>query len=228
MYSKQRPFSGILILSILFLAGCKTGEKEQSITGPIELPRVVDGSLAYQTDPFYRTVEDVQLFKNEAPCILITHDGSIGVVGRWRTQTLLIAKAGPGEVSYDAITINGYNGYGYDSGGRYSAEYFWSADVSGDGVLDLLVLAWTWGGPGWFEGDPLTTAPENEPAGLRVIIRKATDRGHPLGFASDRFYQIDKLNGVGVRASHLKVAIDSCKDERWLDRLWYVEKAMQD
>lgn len=181
---------------------------------------------AYQANPFTRTVEDVQLFESEAPCILITHESSTSPVYQWRTYTLLIAKAGPGEVSYDAITIQGYDGNGFDSGGQYAAEYFWAADVNGDGVGDLLILAWRWGGPGWFEGDT-TDPPHDGPAGVRVIIRKATDRGHPLGVETDQWFDLDEMRTADFSPKLIRAGIDQCEDPIWRGRLIEFEQQLR-
>lgn len=99
------------------MLGCQAPDNADGLSGRINLPRVLDMSMAYQTEPFTRTIEDVRLFKGEAPCILITHNSEVNPLANWRTQILLIAKAGPGEVTYDMITINGLNGYDNESGG---------------------------------------------------------------------------------------------------------------
>ena len=214
--------SGLLLLLTLLLIGCRVSDTPAYAEGPIQLPPVIDGGMAYQANPFTRTVEDVQLFKNEAPCILITHASENSPVMKWRTQTLLIAKAGPGEVSYDAITIYRYGENHAESGGHFYAEYFWAADVNGDAVDDLLILGWSWGGPGWFGGD-LATAPERALVGLRAIIREATDRGHPLGISSDQFYASGKLAESGVTADQIRLARERCNEPIWRERLRHVE-----
>lgn len=210
----KRSLSLILVAA---LSSCNHADHQRPVDQPIELPSVVDASGAYQTEPFTRTVQDVQLFEGEAPCILITQGADIGRVGRWQTQILLIAKAGPGEVSYDAITIVAYSGYDADSGGTYVAQHYWASDVNGDGTDDLLVLTWRWGGPGWFEGDR-GHPPVDEALGVRVITREATDRGHPLGIASDKSYGIDELKAAGVTADHLQSGLDTCNSV-WRARL---------
>ncbi len=221
------PWVVLCCVLIQGVVGCCAAKNSDKPSGVIELPRVVDGAMAYQTDPFTRTVQDIQLFDGEAPCILITHDSVIGRVGRWRTQTLLIAKAGPGEVIYDVITVLAHSGYDADSGDSYYAEHFWTADVNGDGFDDLLILQWRWGGSGWFEGDPIQTAPENEPVGLRVIIRKVTNRGHPLGITSDESYSIDEVGKAGVKAEYVSLELKSCNDATWKERLRYVEAKLR-
>ncbi|MBX2851036.1 MAG: hypothetical protein KTR15_04735 [Phycisphaeraceae bacterium] len=209
------------------MIGCQAQDNPDGLSGPIELPRVVDAAGAYQTEPFTRTVQDVPLFDGEAPSILITHDTEIGRVGRWRTQTLLVAKAGPGEVSYEAITIYTHSGYDADSGGSYVAEYYWPADVKGDDTDDLLILTWHWGGPGWFEGDP-GNPPVDEPTGLRIITRKATDSGHPLGIALDQSFGIDQLSLSGLTTEHIQAGIDVCEDPLWKSRLVTLQRGLQD
>lgn len=215
-----------LLLVSISLMGCRASDKPDYAEGPIHLPPVLDGGMAYQANPFTRTVEDVQLFKDEAPCILITHASENSPVMKWRTQTLLIAKAGPGEVSYDAVTIYRYGENHAESGGHFYAEYFWAADVNSDAVDDLLILGWSWGGPGWFGGDP-TTAPKSALVGLRAIIREATDRGHPLGISSDRMYTRDKLAESGVTAAQIECAREQCKEPVWSERLLYVANQLR-
>jgi hypothetical protein len=213
--SYAKVFLGAIVCSILLIAGC-VNENVLNTNAKYMLPQQAD---SYRTDPFQQWIELKDIFKHEAPVVVINCKGNIGVVGKWATQTLCWAKI-HGGVAYESVVIDTYDCYGYDSGERTSEQHYWPVDVNNDSLEDIFVLGWGYGEIGKHDkdGNYRRTA-YDKPVIIRLIIREAV-KGWPLDIEADTKIAWEDVKKKSDKYLPMLVeAKKQCKDNKWQKRL---------
>ena len=221
----------ITLISLL-ITGCSQSQLGRTRTTKFELPRVSDGS-GYRTDPFEQWIELRSVFTNDEALAVIIHcKGTIGVVGKWETQTVCWPDISEVEVGYQTVRIQTFDYYGCDSGEKTTERAYWPVDLNQDGLQDLLVVAWGFGEQGIHlddeNGKPTyKRIPYDEPVGLRLIERKSV-KGCPVGIRSDKV--IGWTDVLHTPSSYLRFIQETrrhCKDVTWNGRLRRMIEALK-